>query len=82
MFLKVLMLIGSQRLKNVLFVTVDMFLDKRVKFQSSVHNGIHNILMMSIDINSILISNIHYGDNCCIIAGISKREAINLFKKI
>ena len=44
-------------LKNVLFVTIGIFLDKGFKFQSSVCYGCHDVLMMSIDINSIVILN-------------------------
>ena len=36
--------------------------------------------MMSIDINSIAILNIHGVDPCCIINGIGKSEAMNLLK--
>ena len=51
------------------------FLVKGFKF-----NGCHNVLMMSIDINSIVILNIYGVDYRCIIVGISKIEAINLLK--
>ena len=36
--------------------------------------------MMSININSITILDIHGVDYCCIIADIHKSEAINIFK--
>ena len=49
------------------------FLDKGFKFQSSVCNGYHDVLMMSIDINSIAILNIHGIDYRCIFFGISKK---------
>ena len=54
------------------------FLDKGFRFQPTSCNGRH-VLMMSIDINSIAILNIHGVDYGCIITGISKSEAINLF---
>ena len=54
--------------------------DKGFKFQSSACNGCHDVLMMSIDINSITILDIHGVDYRCIIAGICKSEAINIFK--
>ena len=57
-----------------------VFLDKRFKFQSSVSDGCYDVYMMSIDINSSVILNIHGADYCCIIVGITKPEAINLLK--
>ena len=42
------------------------FLEKGFKFQSSVCNGCHDVLMF-IDINSIAILNIHGVNYCCII---------------
>ena len=56
------------------------FLDKAFKFQSSVHNSCYDVLMMSIDINSIATLNNHGVDYYCIIIGISKREAINVLR--
>ena len=56
------------------------FLDKGFKFQSSVCNGCHDVLMMYVDINSLAILNIDSADYCCIINNISKSEDINLFK--
>ena len=38
--------------------------------------------MMSIDINSIAILNIHGVNYCCILDRISKSEAINLLKDV
>ena len=49
------------------------FLDKGFKFQSSVCNGYHDVLIMSIDINSITILNIHGIDYRCTFFGISKK---------
>ena len=49
-------------------------------FQSSVCNVCHEVLMMLIDFNRFAILNIHDIVYLCIIARISKSEAINLFK--
>ena len=46
----------------------------------SVCNSYHDVLMISIDISNIFISNIHDIDCRCIIVGINKREAINLLR--
>ena len=48
------------------------FLDNGFKIQLTVGNGCHNVLMMSIDINSIAIFNIHGVGYCCIIDEITK----------
>ena len=56
------------------------FSDKGFRFQSSVHNGCLGVLMISIDVNSIVILNIHGVYYCCIIVGISKSEAKNLLR--
>ena len=74
-------LIKQTHLKNVLFVTTSIFRQNfffLIKFQSSVSNGWHDVLMMSIDINSIVILDIHFVDYCNIIVG---SEAIDLIKK-
>ena len=55
-------------------------LQKWFNFQSAVCNGRHDVLIMSIDLNSIANINTHRLDYCCIINGISKSETINLFK--
>ena len=46
-----------------------------------VCNGCHYLLMMSMNLNDIVILNIRGVDYNCIINGISKSKAINLFKK-
>ena len=56
------------------------FLDKRVRFQPAAWNGCHDVLMMSIDFNSITILNIHDFDYRCIIDVITKSEAMNLLR--
>ena len=67
MFLKVLMLIRQ--------VHQECIICHYWKFL----NGSRDVLMMSIDINSIAILNIHVVDYFCIINGIMKIEAINLY---
>ena len=57
-----------------------VFFEKGFKFQSSVCNGCHDVLIMFVNINSVAISIIHSVDICCIIVRISKSEAINLSK--
>ena len=54
-----------------------VFLDKGFRFQPTACNGCYDILMMSIYIKNITILNISGLDNCCIVVGISKSEAIN-----
>ena len=56
------------------------FLDKGFKFQPAFCNGCHDVLLMSIDLNSIAILNTHGLDYHCIINEIRKSKAINLFK--
>ena len=43
------------------------FLDKEFKFQASVRNGWPDVLMMSTNLSSIAISNIHDVDYRCVI---------------
>ena len=55
------------------------FLGKGFTFQSSsVCSGCHDVLMMSVDLDSITILKIHGIEYCCIITRISKIEALNL----
>ena len=54
------------------------FLSKRFKFQLYVSNRCHDLLMISINLSDIAISNIKGSDYYCIIGLISKNEAINL----
>ena len=56
------------------------FLDKSFKFQPTVCNGCHNVLMMSMNLKDIAVLNIHGVDYCCIINGTSKSKAIGLLK--
>ena len=55
------------------------FLNKGFTFKPNVCNGCHDLLIMSINLSNIAILNIKGSDYCCIISGISKNEAINLF---
>ena len=55
------------------------FLNKCFKFQPNVCSRYYDLLMMSINLSDIAILNIKGSDYCCIITGISKREAIKLF---
>ena len=58
------------------------FLNKGFKFQTNVCNRRHDLLMISMNLSDIAISNIK-GSIChCIISEISKLEAINLMENI
>ena len=61
------------------YLSLLLFSDKVFKFRSSLYNGFNDVLMLSVDINSIASSNIHCVNHHCIVVGIRKREAINLF---
>lgn len=52
-FLKVLMLVRQVPLNIILFVTVGIFLDREFTFEPTVCNSCLDVLMMSININSI-----------------------------
>ena len=54
------------------------FLDDGFKFQPNVFNGCHDVLMMSMNLSNIAIWNINSAYYHCIIAGISKSDAINM----
>ena len=58
--------------RDCIFCHYRQFLDKRLKFQLFAWNRCHDVFMMSIDINSILILNIHSVDHLCIINEITK----------
>ena len=49
-------------------------------FQPHVRNGFHGVLKVSIEYNDIVILNIQGVDYCCIIIGISKSKAVNVFE--
>ena len=67
--LKVLILIRQVHLKIVLFF---VSLDEGFKVQPAVWNGCHDVVVMSIDLNSICVLNIHEDLHGYIIIGISK----------
>ena len=58
------------------------FLDNGFRFQSAVYNGWRDMLIMSIDPNSIAISNIHGVHYPGIFNGITKTEVIKLLKML
>ena len=58
------------------------FLNKGFKFQANVCNGCRDLLMMSMNLSDIAISNIKGADYCYIISRINKSEAINLMQNI
>ena len=58
------------------------FLNNCFKFQPNVCNRSHDLLMMSMNLSDIAISNIKSADYRCIISRICKREAINLIQYI
>ena len=57
------------------------FLDKEFKFQSSVCNGCRDAFIRVINVTNIAVLNTFGVDFRCIIAGNSKSEAVNIFKK-
>ena len=59
-----------------------MFLDKDFKFQTNLCIGCRDLLMMSVNLSDIAISNIKSADYCCIISGISKCYSINLMQNV
>ena len=79
-FLKVFYVNKTSASKNCIICHYLYFLGKGFRFQPVVCNGYHDILAMSIDVNSIAILNVHGVDYRCIINEISKSEAINLFR--
>ena len=58
------------------------FLNKGFKFQTTVCNRCHDLLMVSMNLSDIAILKIKDSDYHCVIGGISKREAINLMQNI
>ena len=66
------MLIRQVNQRNAIFVTIWSFLDKGFKYYLDICNGCHDLLMMSVNLGNIAISNIKSGDYLCSIRGISK----------
>ena len=50
------------------------------KFQKSVFNGCHDLLMMSPDITNVAVTNIKSVDFHCIIYGVSNSVALHLLE--
>ena len=78
-FLKELMLI-KQANQECEISHHGCFLDKGFKFQISVCNVCHDLLMLSWNLSNIAILSIKSADYRCIISGIIKSEAINLMQ--
>ena len=66
--------------KECIIFHYSYILDKGFKFQLSVRNCYHDVLMISMNLNNICILNICGVNVLCIINGISKSEAINLLE--
>ena len=66
--------------KSVIFITIGYFLHYSFKFQQNVCNRCHDLLMMSINLSNIAISNIKGSDSFCVTSLISKNEAIHLLQ--
>ena len=59
-----------------------LYFNHRSKFQKSVCNGSHDLLMMSPDINSIAIITVKGVDCRCIIYGVNKSDTIHLLENV
>ena len=81
-FLKELMLIRQANQKSAIFVTIGISLNKGFMFQANVCNGCFDLFIMSIILSDIAILNIKGADCCCIIRGISKKDAINVMQNV
>ena len=78
-FLKELMLI-KQVQKECDICQYWYFLNYSFKFQTNAYNRCRDLLMMSMNLSGIAISDIKGSDYHCIISFISKNEAINLIQ--
>ena len=58
------------------------FLQKGFKFQQSVCNRCHDVLMMSMNVSHVAIFKINNADHRFIISEISKSEVVNLPKNV
>ena len=67
---------------EILLKVIKLFdFNHRFKFQDYVHNGCHDLLMLSVNISDITIITVKNVDYHCIIHNIkSKSKAINLLK--
>ena len=82
MFLKELKFIIQVHEKNVIFLTIGIFLNKRFKFQTYVCNTCYDLLMMFMNPTDIAILKITNVDYSCIVTEISKSEALNLMQTL
>ena len=53
-------MIKQMHQRNVLFVIIGIFLNKKFKFQPYVCNGCHDVLIMPVNPNDIAICGVHY----------------------
>ena len=58
------------------------FLNYNFTFQPNACNRCHDLLIMSVKLSDIAITNIKGSDYCSIISLISKKEAINLLQNV
>ena len=75
------MLIRQENQRNAILVTIWSFLDKGFKYYPDICNGCHDLLMMSVNLGNIAISNIKRSDYLCSIRGISKSWGNKLDEK-
>ena len=66
--------------KEFVICQYQYFLDEGFKFQSDVCNGCLYVLMISVNLNDILILSINGINQHCIISKISKNEAVTLLQ--
>ena len=76
---KELMLMRQANQMSAVFFIISVFLDKELKFQPDVCNG---LLMTSINLSDIVILNSKSSDCHCIINRIRKNEVISLLKNV
>lgn len=65
-----------------LILSLQVFLDKEIKFKPYIGTGYHDLLVTSVKISDIAILKFCSFDYRCIIAKISKHQAINLTQNI
>ena len=65
----------------MLYLSLLVFLDEGFYFQSYVCNGCQDVLMISMNLSNIVISNTNGVDYCFIITRICKNEGVNLLQK-
>ena len=56
------------------------FFNHGFKFQDSIYNGCHDLMMLCLNISDIAIITVKIVDYRCIVCNISKSEVINLLK--